>query len=86
MKNMTLGAYLPYDSFMHRIDPRAKISALMVMLIAVFFDAGFLGYAIIGAMTLLALKLAKIKIKFILKFFPSQRLPAGEGEKGDNPS
>ena len=67
MKNMTLGAYLPYDSFMHRIDPRAKISALMVMLIAVFFDAGFLGYAIIGAMTLLALKLAKIKIKFILK-------------------
>ena len=67
MKNMTLGAYLPYDSFMHRIDPRAKILALMVMLIAVFFDAGFIGYAIIGAMTLLALKAAKINIKFILK-------------------
>lgn len=67
MKNMTLGAYLPYDSFMHRADPRAKILALLIVLVSVFFDAGFIGYFIIALFTLLALHLAKLKPGYILK-------------------
>ena len=67
MKNITLGSYLPYDSFMHRIDPRAKILALLLVLISVFFDAGFIGYLLISLLTITALKLAKLKINYILK-------------------
>lgn len=67
MKSMTLGSYLPYDSFMHRIDPRAKILALLFVLISVFFDAGFLGYLVIALFTITALKLAKLKTNYILK-------------------
>lgn len=67
MKNMTLGSYLPYDSFMHRIDPRAKILALLIVLISIFFDAGFIGYIVIATLTLLALKLAKLNMQYILK-------------------
>lgn len=67
MKNMTLGSYLPYDSLMHRIDPRAKILALLFVLISVFFDAGFLGYLLIAIFTIIALKLAKLKADYILK-------------------
>ena len=67
MKNMTLGSYLPYDSIMHRIDPRAKILALLIILVSVFFDAGFLGYLMIALFTLVALHLAKLKVSYILK-------------------
>lgn len=35
-----IGSYSPYDSFLHRMDPRAKIAALVALMVAVF-----LGYA-----------------------------------------
>ena len=46
MNNMMFGKYLPIDSFIHRLDPRLKIGSLLLLLIAVFFDAGFIGYGI----------------------------------------
>lgn len=67
MKNITLGRYLPMDSIVHRIDPRAKIMILLTVLIAIFFDAGFVGYGIIGVFCLLALYLSKLKISYVLK-------------------
>lgn len=67
MGNITLGKYLPYDSYIHRLDPRLKIVCLLVLLITVFFDAGFIGYAITGLFICLIIKLAKIKITYILK-------------------
>ncbi len=40
MNGGVIGAYSPYDSFLHRMDPRAKIAALIALMVAVF-----LGYA-----------------------------------------
>lgn len=67
MKNMTLGRYLPYDSVMHRMDPRAKIGGLLLVLIAIFFDAGFSGYLLIAGMTYLGLRLSKISLSYLIK-------------------
>jgi len=67
MKNITLGRYLPLDSIIHKIDPRAKITILLILLIAIFFDAGFIGYTIIGAFCLCIVFLAKLKITYVLK-------------------
>lgn len=67
MKNMTLGRYLPYDSLMHNMDPRAKILALLIVLITVFFDAGFSGYLLIGVVCYIALRLAKISLSYLMK-------------------
>ncbi|MBF1124655.1 MAG: energy-coupling factor transporter transmembrane protein EcfT, partial [Solobacterium sp.] len=47
MGNFTLGRYLPLDSPIHKMDPRAKIIAMLVMLIAVFIPAGWIGYGVI---------------------------------------
>ena len=44
MNSFTLGRYIPIDSFMHKFDPRAKISALFLMMISIFMPAGFIGY------------------------------------------
>ena len=41
MNNFTMGRYVPYDSFLHRMDPRAKIFCLVALMVAIFMDFGF---------------------------------------------
>ena len=36
MNNITLGKYVPYDSFVHRLDPRFKIFAMILLMVSVF--------------------------------------------------
>lgn len=36
MKNITLGKYVPYNSFVHRLDPRVKIFSMILLLVAIF--------------------------------------------------
>ena len=67
MNNMMFGKYLPIDSFVHRLDPRLKIGSLLLLLIAVFFDAGFLGYAILGIFVIMMALLSHIKVSQIIK-------------------
>lgn len=38
MKSITLGRYSPYNSFLHRMDPRNKIFCLIVLMVAVFIS------------------------------------------------
>ena len=64
---MTLGRYLPYDSIMHKMDPRAKIMSLLLVLITIFFDAGFSGYLLIALFSLTTLKLSKISLSYLIK-------------------
>lgn len=65
--NITIGRYLPLDSWMHKRDPRIKLIAMVILIVAVFIDIGFLGYAIIGAFLILALLISKVSFKMILK-------------------
>lgn len=65
--NMTFGKYIPVNSLIHQLDPRLKIGALLIFLIAIFFDAGFIGYGIMGVFVLLVAGLSNISIKHILK-------------------
>ena len=67
MDNMTFGKYIPVDSIIHRLDPRLKIGALLIFLIAIFFDAGFLGYGIMAIFVLITAIASNISIKHILK-------------------
>ena len=38
MSNITLGRYVPYDSFIHKMDPRNKIFCLIALMVAVFIS------------------------------------------------
>ena len=69
MNNIVFGKYLPLDTPIHRLDPRAKIIAMMFTLVAVFMPAGFIGYGIIALALVAVLFLAKINLKFIYKSF-----------------
>ena len=65
MKNITLGRYIPIDSLIHRMDPRSKMLAMFLLLIAVFIDTGFIGYGIIAVFVTMAVLLAKLNFDFI---------------------
>ncbi len=67
MDNMTFGKYIPIDSVIHRLDPRLKMGALLIFLIAIFFDSGFLGYGIMAIFVLISAIASNISIKHILK-------------------
>lgn len=67
MKNITLGQYIPLDSFFHRLDPRTKICAMVAMLVAIFIPNGFIGYAVLGAILVLCVFLSRLKPIFIFK-------------------
>jgi energy-coupling factor transport system permease protein len=67
MGNITLGRYIPLDSPIHRMDPRAKIVGMLMVLIAIFFPAGWYGYAILFAAVAFCIILAKLSFTFIWK-------------------
>ncbi len=67
MGNFTLGRYIPLDSVVHQLDPRAKIMAMLIVLITIFFPAGWLGYAVIFACVSVVIILAKLSVSFIWK-------------------
>ena len=67
MDNMTFGKYIPGNSLIHRLDPRLKICTVLIFLIAVFFDVGFIGYGILAIYVLVCILLSKIKVSHILK-------------------
>lgn len=67
MGNITLGRYMPLDSPIHKMDPRAKIGAMLLMLAAIFFPAGWLGYLIIFVTVSAVILIGKLSFSYILK-------------------
>lgn len=67
MGNITLGRYIALNSVIHRMDPRAKIGAMLLMLVAIFFPAGWLGYGILFVAISCVVLLAKLSFRYIWK-------------------
>lgn len=67
MNNITLGKYIPLNSFIHKLDPRTKIICMILILVGVFIDAGWLGYGILLALLVFAVVLSKLSFSFIWK-------------------
>lgn len=72
MKNISLGRYLPYNTIIHRLDPRVKLFGLISFMVLVFFSLGdtwanFAFYGILVVLVLIALKLAKVKLKSLFR-------------------
>lgn len=67
MGNITLGRYMPLNSVIHRMDPRAKILAMLLVLISIFFPAGWIGYAVIFAAVTVVILLGKLSFRYVWK-------------------
>ena len=67
MGDFVLGKYLPYDSVIHRMDPRAKILAMLLVLVSIFLPAGYAGYLLLGVVIVATVLAAKLSLKFVWK-------------------
>ncbi|MBR4470075.1 MAG: energy-coupling factor transporter transmembrane protein EcfT [Erysipelotrichaceae bacterium] len=69
MNNLVFGKYIPIDSLMHRLDPRAKLIGLFLMIAAVFVPKSWWVFLVIALLLTIALLMAKIGIKMIVQSF-----------------
>ena len=67
LRNITIGQYLPTGSYLHRMDPRAKIVAAVLIAAAVTFTPTLLGNACLLAMCLLVTRLGRIPLTYVLR-------------------
>lgn len=67
MNNIALGRYIPLNSTVNKMDPRAKIGILLILMVAIFIPAGFWGYIPIIAFILLALHESKLSLAFAMR-------------------
>ncbi|WP_436862401.1 energy-coupling factor transporter transmembrane component T family protein [Staphylococcus caeli] len=62
-----IGRYLPLDSKIHRLDPRAKLIFVFIFIILIFFAHSFGTYLWLLVLILAFMKLAHIKLWFLVK-------------------
>lgn len=66
MEKMIFGRFIPGDSVIHRMDPRAKILFVFLFIAIVFVANNAIGYAILLGFTLLVVFLSKIRLYFLI--------------------
>ena len=66
LKDITLGQYFPGNSFVHRLDPRSKILAVVMYIVALFLCKSFVSYGIMFALLAVSIKVSKVPLKSIL--------------------
>ena len=67
LKDITLGQYFPGNTVIHRLDPRTKLIAVLLYIIALFQAKGWVGYAAVLLASLGCMALSRLKPKVIFK-------------------
>jgi energy-coupling factor transport system permease protein len=67
IKDITLGQYIPGESFIHKLDPRVKIIISLIYIINLFIINNFKGYVLIIAFTAIAILISRVPFKFIYR-------------------
>jgi energy-coupling factor transport system permease protein len=67
IKDITIGQYIPGDSFVHKMDPRAKILLSFLYIVGLFLVTNFKGYIFIVAFIALIIYSSKLPFKYIVK-------------------
>lgn len=65
LRNVTIGQYIPTHSVIHRLDPRAKILAFGLLMLAIAFNTSIIANAIFLAFVMLVAALARIPFGYI---------------------
>ena len=67
LKDITLGQYFPGNTVIHRLDPRTKLIAVLLYIIALFQAKGWVGYAAVLLASVGCMALSRLKPKVIFK-------------------
>lgn len=67
IKDITIGQYVPGDSFVHKLDSRVKILISLIYIIDLFIVNNFKGYIFIIVFALLSIIISKVQFRYIYK-------------------
>jgi len=72
MNNLALGRYIPYDSLIHRLDPRLKLFTLVALMVGIFLKfantgMNFIMYGIIFIFIAILMLISHIRFRSLFK-------------------
>lgn len=67
IKDITIGQYIPGESFVHKLDPRTKIISSLLFVISLFILNSFIGYAAMALFLAFIVFNAKISPRYLYK-------------------
>lgn len=65
LRNITIGQYIPGDSIIHRLDPRAKLSIFIFIAAAVTFSLSYTANIILVLTTLILVLLSGVSMRYV---------------------
>ena len=66
MEKMIFGRFMPGKSFVHQLDPRAKLLFVFAFIIIVFLANNTVTYALLLAFTLVVILVSRIRLYFLI--------------------
>lgn len=67
MSDITFGQFIDTNSFVHKLDPRAKLLFLIAYIVFIFIAGNFISMGLLGAFLIAAIIASKIPLKMYLK-------------------
>ncbi|WP_342258821.1 energy-coupling factor transporter transmembrane component T [Spiroplasma endosymbiont of Dioctria linearis] len=68
---MVFGRYMPYNSIIHKMDPRLKLFMIISLIVVVFLPIGYTGFVFTAAFIFMMYIISKLSFKMLVKlFFP----------------
>ena len=64
---LSLGQFIPGDSFIHELDPRCKIVSTFVLLAGLFMASGIVDFALWGLLLYILSRMSRISLRTILR-------------------
>ncbi len=67
IRDITIGQYYPADSVLHKLDPRVKLFATVIYILALFSFKGIVGLVLVSAFLYTVIQISKVPFKFMAK-------------------
>ena len=67
IKDITIGQYFPGESFIHKLDARAKLIVVFLSLVEIFLCKNFLSLALVVLFAIVSVAISKISFKVVFK-------------------
>lgn len=66
IKDITIGQFFPGSSFIHKLDPRAKIILTLVFIVTLFLSKNFFSLGLMFAVAVISVLISRISFRVIL--------------------
>ncbi|MCW3491115.1 energy-coupling factor transporter transmembrane component T family protein [Dethiobacter alkaliphilus] len=66
-KSITIGQFIPGNSVLHRLDPRAKFIALIIFIVSIFVVQSFLGYLALAGILFALLLTSELPLPYFFR-------------------